>query len=95
MMSAIDGFSLPFAACVACLKYNNCPIHQAGVKGNVKVKQPDKCVLDQLTAPDLARLADTITTHLGLLECEKEALGRKLDVVLGFMEKFNKTVVVG
>ena len=93
-MSTSSGFTLPFKACVTCLKYNNCPIHMAGVKGNVKVPKPDLCVLEQIGAGDLARLADQLTNHLGILECEREALGRKLDIVLGFMEKIDKKVVM-
>jgi hypothetical protein len=94
-MVTTSGFTLPFSACVTCIKYGNCPVHMSGTSGNIKVPKPDLCVLDQLTPPDLARIADTITSHLGLLECQKEALGRKLETVLGFMEKFNKRVVVG
>lgn len=88
-------YMLPFTACVTCLKFSNCPIHMQGIIGNIKVPHSDQCVLEQLSPTDLARIADTLTSHLGLLECQKEALGRKLEIILKFMEVHNKRVVIG
>lgn len=94
-MISTSSYKLPFAACVTCLKYSNCPVHMPGVSGNIKVPHADKCVLDQLNPADLARIADQITSHLGILECQKESLGRKLEMVLVVMEKFENAVVNG
>ncbi len=88
-----SGFILPYTACVTCLKYSDCPVHITGAKGYIKVPHLNQCILEQLEPRHLAILADQLTNQLGILECEKEALGRKLEVVLNVMSKRDKQII--
>lgn len=90
-----SGFILPYTACVTCLRYSNCPVHITGARGNIKVPHLDQCILEQLEPRSLAILADQLGNQLGILECEKEALGRKLEVVLDVMSKKDKQIING
>lgn len=74
--------ALPFNACIVCVQRPRCPIMTSGARGQILVPKPAECILRQLDEKNLAALCSQIENRLGLLEIDRENLGRQLEFVL-------------
>ena len=78
----IDELLNPFAACFKCPKkaLDICPIIKSKPI-NMRVTEPNKCIMEQMDEQQLASIAVQIINHLSLMDLEKTRLKRELDLV--------------